>query len=370
MYKIVIPIFLVISGFAVIANALVIIALRMTKVRNATVTLILSLTISDIWTSSIVALSLLYNSYLPIVKGTYPDPCFSLTLEMLRTGGLITGTLHLLLISIHHYIGIVKPYTDKQKLKNISFILCIIAWLAPLTVLFSLACFIPGQGYHDDCMNVAFYHAREFRLSVSILLVIIFIFITWCYIKLLLLLRTQAAHWRTSRSAQKRVSRENKTLWTTILICSSFFIGWAPATIHFTITCDTCDLLRQQRFRVLFFFSCIQLSFILGKSLMNPLIYSLRIPEVDAELRELIHKYTSPFKRLLCLENAKSRSKRPPSIKKIITPAERMLEQPSFTDEQSKIVTTDDSPLRTSLHRGSAITDTIRLGDNDDTEYL
>lgn len=131
-----------------------------------------------------MALSLLYNSYLPIVKGTYPDPCFSLTLEMLRTGGLITGTLHLLLISIHHYIGIVKPYTDKQKLKNISFVLCIIAWLAPVTVLFSLACFIPGQGYHDDCMNVSFYHAMEFRLSVSILLVIIFIFITWCYIKL------------------------------------------------------------------------------------------------------------------------------------------------------------------------------------------
>ena len=48
-YQIVVPIFLVISGFAVIANAIVINALRMTRVRNATVTLILSLTISDIW---------------------------------------------------------------------------------------------------------------------------------------------------------------------------------------------------------------------------------------------------------------------------------------------------------------------------------
>lgn len=48
-YQIIVPIFLIICVFAVIANAIVINALRMTRVRNATVTLILSLTISDIW---------------------------------------------------------------------------------------------------------------------------------------------------------------------------------------------------------------------------------------------------------------------------------------------------------------------------------
>lgn len=34
-----------------------------------------------------------------------------------------------------------------------------------------------------------------------------------------------------------------------------------------------------------FILSCVQLSFIMGKSLINPLIYSIRIPEVDAQIR-------------------------------------------------------------------------------------
>lgn len=49
MYKLVIPIFLGIATLAVLANGIVIVALRNTRVCNATVTLILSLTISDIW---------------------------------------------------------------------------------------------------------------------------------------------------------------------------------------------------------------------------------------------------------------------------------------------------------------------------------
>lgn len=115
----------------------------------------------------------------------------------------------------------------------------------------------------------------------------------------IIILRSQAHHWKASRSAQKRVSRENKTLTTTILICSSFFIGWAPATIHFTITCDTCELLKEQKFRVLFFFSCIQLSFILGKSLLNPLIYSIRIPEIEQQLEAMKDKYWAPIRRTI-----------------------------------------------------------------------
>uniref|UniRef100_A0A7E4V9Y3 G_PROTEIN_RECEP_F1_2 domain-containing protein n=1 Tax=Panagrellus redivivus TaxID=6233 RepID=A0A7E4V9Y3_PANRE len=349
MYKIVIPIFLVVSGFAVIANALVILALRMTKVRNATVTLILSLTVADMWTSSIVAISLLYNSYLPMVKGTYPNPCFSLALEMLRTGGLITSTLHLLLISIHHYIGIVRPYTDKRKMRNVATALCITVWLAPLIVLFGLASSISGQGFHN-CMDVRFYHSRLFRVAVSSLLIAIFVFIIFCYTKLLLLLRAQANHWKASRSAQKRVSRENRTLWTTILICSSVFIGWAPATIHFTITCDTCDLLKEQQFRVLFLFSCVQLSFILGKSLMNPLIYSLRIPEVDMQLKSLMHKYVRPIWKLCgCNPRKDLDPKAAPSRSRIV--AEGVLERPSSSDDQFRHMATAAhlSPVRVSM---------------------
>uniref|UniRef100_A0A915EQ32 G-protein coupled receptors family 1 profile domain-containing protein n=1 Tax=Ditylenchus dipsaci TaxID=166011 RepID=A0A915EQ32_9BILA len=300
----------------------VILALRATKVRNATVTLILSLTISDIWTSCIVAFSLLYNSYLPTVKGTDVNPCFSLTLEMCRTGGLITGTLHLLLISIHHYIGIVRPYSDKNQLRIIAKYLCTLAWITPLLVLLILASSFPSQGYWN-CTNVKFYHSRVFRLSVSCLLITIFLLITTCYIRLLWILRQQPSlddqqqqkpkassgtsnsraklqHQLTNKekgeSSERRVARENKTVWTTILICSSFFLGWAPATIHFTITCDTCDLLKD-------------LCFILGKSIVNPLIYSIRIPEVKKEIRLMTRMFSQCVHRvLLCRQNSGGKS--------------------------------------------------------------
>uniref|UniRef100_A0A914CB27 G-protein coupled receptors family 1 profile domain-containing protein n=1 Tax=Acrobeloides nanus TaxID=290746 RepID=A0A914CB27_9BILA len=297
MYQIMVPIFVLISSIAFLANLLVIIALRETKVRNATVVLITSLTISDMWTSSIVAWSLVYNSYLPIVKGTYVNWCFSLTLEILRTGGLITGTFHLLLIAIHHYIGIVKPHSDRSRLKQLAIICCFISWLFPSLTLFIIASSFPDQGFHN-CSNVEFYHSIFFRASISSLLLIIFMIITWCYIRLCCILRAKAAKWQ-SRSIKRRVSRENKTLFTTVLICSSFFIGWMPATVHFTITCKTCDLLRSQQYRVLFLFSCIQLAFILAKSLLNPLIYAFRIPEVDTEIRNLFNRCLT-FSRRLC----------------------------------------------------------------------
>jgi hypothetical protein len=49
MYKLVIPIFMLISLAAILANLVVILALRATRVKSATVTLILNLTVSDIW---------------------------------------------------------------------------------------------------------------------------------------------------------------------------------------------------------------------------------------------------------------------------------------------------------------------------------
>lgn len=119
MYRIVIPCFVVICFIAIILNFCMILALRRTKIRNAVVTLILSLTVSDISTSSIVALSLLYNSYLPNVQNTSVNPCISLTLENLRSAGLLTGAFHLLLIALNHYTSIVKPHLSKKQLRKI-----------------------------------------------------------------------------------------------------------------------------------------------------------------------------------------------------------------------------------------------------------
>nr|CAD2170653.1 unnamed protein product [Meloidogyne enterolobii] len=306
MYQVVIPAFLFLSLLAVIANSLVILALKASRVRNATVTLLLSLTFSDIWSSSVMALSLLINSYLPTVLHTQPRPCVSLALEMLRTGGLLTAALHLLLIALNHCVGIVRPHMDKHRLRRIAFLLCICAWSFPSIILFILSLSRENQGLFN-CERVDFYNEKVFRWAVAGLLAILFLAITLCYARLLCLMHSrnnivnnnknenslpQSA--RSNNSNERKRRRERRTLWTTLLICASFLLGWAPASVLFAITCSECRLLSSiGSFRLLFGLSCIQLSFLLAKSLLNPLIYSLRIPEVREQFNRQINRIQS-----------------------------------------------------------------------------
>ncbi|KAL3098353.1 hypothetical protein niasHS_000365 [Heterodera schachtii] len=322
MYKMVIPVFLVLSLLAILANALVIIALRSARVRrNATVTLLTSLTSSDIWSCIVMALSLLYNSYLPIVLQTRVEPCLALSLEMLRTGGLLTAALHLLLIALHHCVGIIRPHYNKEQLRRSILAFCAFAWVVPTAILWLLALSRPNQGFWN-CERPDFYYTRAFRWTVSTLLGSIFCAITLCYAKLLCILRIQHEKWPKQQLPQqqqlhchrpslfrsssrrpttdsdapcaevlscgsKRRRRERRTLWTTLLICASFLLGWAPASLLFALTCSDCRVLASPaNYRVLFALSCTQLAFLLAKSLLNPLIYSLRIPEVNAHIHK------------------------------------------------------------------------------------
>uniref|UniRef100_A0A0K0E4H5 G_PROTEIN_RECEP_F1_2 domain-containing protein n=1 Tax=Strongyloides stercoralis TaxID=6248 RepID=A0A0K0E4H5_STRER len=299
-YRIVVPIFLTMCIMGVLANAIVIMALIKTKVRTPTVTIISSLSFSDMWTSSVVAASLLYNSYLPILYQTFEiNPCISLTLELFRTGGLITGTLHLLIISIHHYIGITRPYY-KRAYTTKTFIVCTLIWIIPPLFLIILASSFKNQGFRDCWEFDNFYHTRIFRVAVSSIIVIIFFIITFCYARMIYLLRLKRKKWQ-SKSATNKTRNDNRTVLTTVWICLSFFIGWAPATLQFSITCSTCHLMRYetvQGYKLIFYFSCLQLTFLLGKTLMNPLIYSFRIPEVERELHRMHSGIKNFFTRL------------------------------------------------------------------------
>ncbi|CAK5081536.1 unnamed protein product [Meloidogyne enterolobii] len=305
MYKIVIPMFLTASILAILANLVVIAALRSAKViRTATVVLILSLTFSDIWTSIVVSLSLLYNSYMPIVLEADVNPCISLTLELLRTGGMISATLHLLLIALHHFVGIARPQTPRSAGQDRrALFACLIAWIAPFSVLLFLSLGIKGQGYWN-CQHVDFYHSRLFRLFVSFLLVAIFLLITSFYICLLVKLRANRKRFSNKnesiygqrKSSLEKNRREMRTTVTAILICASFFLGWAPAAILFALTCEDCGvLLDRKSFRAIFLLSCLQLAFILLKSFLNPLIYSLRVPDVDTQVRLFRRKLQNSF---------------------------------------------------------------------------
>lgn len=210
MYSIVIPVFIVLCGVALLLNSLMILILRRTRVRNAVVTLILSLTLSDMWTSSIVAVSLLYNSYLPNVEGTTVNPCVSLTLENLRTAGLLTGIFHLLLIAINHYVSIIRPHISKKRLKRMASIPCIFAWISPIFALVSLSLAFDNQGYYDDCIRVDFYSSRIFRTTLSGVLAVIFMIIICCYTRIVGLKQLGSFNHSVSALRPQRTEFESK----------------------------------------------------------------------------------------------------------------------------------------------------------------
>jgi len=95
---------------------------------------------------------------------------------------MISATLHLLLIALHHFVGIARPQTPRSAGQDRrALFACLIAWIAPFSVLLFLSLGIKGQGYWN-CQHVDFYHSRLFRLFVSFLLVAIFLLITSFYI--------------------------------------------------------------------------------------------------------------------------------------------------------------------------------------------
>jgi hypothetical protein len=102
---------------------------------------------------------------------------------MFRTGALLTAALHLLLISLHHCVGIVRPHQDKMVLRRIAIVCCLFAWCSPPALLFLLALIRPGQGLWH-CERVDFYYERQFRWAISGFLFALFLAISICYIRL------------------------------------------------------------------------------------------------------------------------------------------------------------------------------------------
>lgn len=76
-----------------------------------------SLATADLWASIVIAVGLLINSYLPIVKGIKFTSCIGLSLEAFRLGSVMSSVLHLLLLAMVHHMATVCPLTYCRKLK-------------------------------------------------------------------------------------------------------------------------------------------------------------------------------------------------------------------------------------------------------------
>lgn len=108
VYRFVCPILIIASLFSLILNGLLLIVRRKIQ-RTPIILLSLNLSTTDALASFSMALSILLNSYLPVIFNVSIDRCFLLAFEILRMSALVASVFHLLALTWLHYQGAVNP---------------------------------------------------------------------------------------------------------------------------------------------------------------------------------------------------------------------------------------------------------------------
>ena len=115
VYRYVCPILIIASLFSLILNGLLFIVRR--KIQQTPIILLsLNLSTTDALASFLIALSILLNSYLPVIFEISINRCFLLTFEILRMSALVASVFHLLALTWLHYQGAVNPLQHRYVL--------------------------------------------------------------------------------------------------------------------------------------------------------------------------------------------------------------------------------------------------------------
>ncbi|CAJ0581370.1 unnamed protein product, partial [Mesorhabditis spiculigera] len=276
LYEVCIPTIIILCVLAALFNILVFISRFHVKTRSSSLELTYSLALSDTWTSMVIAGSLFWNSYKPVILGIRHETyCFPLTLEAFRTGGLLAGCFHLAALSFVHYLTIIRPF-DHVKYMNIQVtqVVILIIWAVPPILLFAYFSSYQNEGYRNPkCEGVSFYENLYFRLAVSLIIVVLILITCILYWNMLRKISTVRTKMATANP------RGRRTVVTAVLIFSTFLIGWLPASIMFVLTAEGMPLYRNSSI-VVNILSIVVLVAIMAKSLTNPIIYATRIPEI------------------------------------------------------------------------------------------
>lgn len=306
LYSIAVPVIVSLALVVMLVNGALLIAVRLIRRsasdrcnRNPTLPLTISLAVSDLCTSVAMTFSLVYNSYFYFVFGLITNPCVSLTFEAIRMGGLITSTWHLLALAVSHYLNISHPNTYKEILtpRATRVIICVL-WLSPPLCLLIFMSSAPGEGFrtpYDPCIGycwrLGFWSTIQFRLIIFFIFFSPFVVMSALYIKFLHVSRRQDQ----LIAPTSALKRKRRTFMTTVWIWVTFFLFWIPACLVFLLTCGTCPLTSVARPRFVFAVGVLSNLCILFKSLINPVIYAVRIPEIKAALGK---QYGRVYKRL------------------------------------------------------------------------
>ncbi|XP_071573858.1 adrenocorticotropic hormone receptor-like [Temnothorax nylanderi] len=267
----------------------------------------LSLAGADAFSSSILGIGLVLNSFIPFGLGIKLKgmDCFLLALEVVRLGGVIITVFHLMALAVNHYLGILKPlhYLSILTYRNTT-ILLVLLWVLPISFFALYFNLIENNGFQSEgCKNNTFLSYKQFRMLFSSLFFGPFALMVCIYVHIFCIVkRHQATRLRfrrtgssvraraseALRSNSRQMARNVKAIHTTLYILGSFVIGWMPGVMMYMLVCNDCVLqLNGVSARGVFLIYATINGLIILKTLVNPIIYAARMHEIKIATRRM-----------------------------------------------------------------------------------
>lgn len=282
---------------------------------SSTLLISLSLAVADACTSLLCGVALFLNSYLICVHSFEIPTSLAVIFEIGRLSGLLVTVAHLFALSGNHYLGILKPLHYHSSMINTRkvTITIILLWTCPIVF---VTCYLLLVGYKYN-------NKFSYRLTFASLFFIPLIIMSFFYVHILIRVRKQQRVWSqfsrngsTRWKAVKTSSRNNvnqaqqqrqvegniRAIKTTLLILGSCVLGWMPAVLAYSIMCqDGCPISGKRLEEIwenhkvlLHIFMWLKTFFLILKSLINPIIYTIRMTEIQVLATDfkIIRKYS------------------------------------------------------------------------------
>lgn len=280
----------------------------------------ISLAAADALSSSIFAVTLFINTYLPSIGINLW--WLEIIMEMMKLSGILVTVTHLLALALNHYIGILKPlhYNSIVTRRKVTAV-TILLWMFPTAfVIFLFTSQAEGSYWSEIFGNITeidmenqttFVDTFRFRMSYSAYFIISIFLMTICYTHILIIVKKQQNVWKNlsrvgstkwsgrsvkhcpnkANKEQKQLEGNIRAIYTTLLILGSCVIGWMPALFIFVLMCkEDCYIhgaqlrsLNQNYLIEVMSMRLLENMLIVLKMLANPIIYSIRMKEIQVK---------------------------------------------------------------------------------------
>ncbi|CAD5114729.1 DgyrCDS3771 [Dimorphilus gyrociliatus] len=282
---------LIVSTVAIIANFLTALAVRKVKSTSAMSShfrLVLNLAIGD----GLLALSVLFHHLNQSLNSHSRSKCFYMIIKSLNSTFLLLILFNLLAMATDHYFAVFKPlhyptiFTKGRTTILIGLLWALSAisgfsdWLTPL-----------GRPKKLNYCQKVYWTKYNEEYVVFVLAPFCFVLMTLVYIKVYGEVKRQRN--RMEAGGANEMLRNNKALFTTLLIIVTFAACWLPLCFYqvtlIVISQVNAKLLLDRTNLLMTLDKCIY-NIMLLNSIADPIIYAVRMREVRKAYRRLFCK--------------------------------------------------------------------------------